>query len=108
MHYFIDDYKIALSQGSTVGINELIDNLEVIVFPNPAKSSITIQSKSIIGDACSVSLVNIMGQVLESKTWNTNKSNNLQFTIETYPQGVYFIRIKAEQTTKVIKFIVTK
>jgi hypothetical protein len=49
-----------------------------------------------------------MGQVLDSKTWNTNNSNNLQFTIEAYPQGVYFIRIQAEYTTKVIKFIVTK
>ena len=108
VHYFIDDYKVALSQSSTIGVNELIDNLEVIVFPNPAKSIINIQSQSIIGEVCSVSLLNIMGQVLDSKTWITNNSNNLQFTIEAYPQGVYFIRIQAEYNTKVIKFIVTK
>ena len=108
VHYFIDDYKVALSQSSTISVNELINNLELIVFPNPAKSIINIQSQSIIGEDCTVSLLNIMGQVLDSKTWNTNNSNNLQFTIEAYPQGVYFIRIQAEYTTKVIKFIVTK
>jgi len=108
VHYFIDDYKVGLSQSSTISVNELINNLELIVFPNPTKSIINIQSQSIIGEDCTVSLLNIMGQVLDSKTWNTNNSNNLQFTIEAYPQGVYFIRIQAEYTTKVIKFIVTK
>ena len=108
VHYFIDDYKVTLSPSSTVNVTEVLENLEVIVFPNPAKSSITIQSQSIIGEVCTVSLLNIMGQVLDSKTWDTKNSNNLQFTIETYPQGVYFIRIQAEHTNKVIKFIVTK
>ena len=108
VHYFIDDYKVALSQSSTISVYKLINNLELIVFPNPTKSIINIQSQSIIGEDCTVSLLNIMGQVLDSKTWNTNNSNNLQFTIEAYPQGVYFIRIQAEYTTKVIKFIVTK
>ncbi len=108
VHFFIDDYKVILSENSTLGQEAPIKDLDILVYPNPAKSTITLQSQSTLVDECYVSLLNVMGQVIESKYWNTRGSNNLQFSVASYPQGVYFIRVQEEDSSKVIKFIVTK
>jgi len=107
-HYFIDDYKLALVPNSSLGEVEFTNRLDLVLFPNPAKHIITISSNATIGELCTVSLFSTMGQLLNSKEWNPKDSSNLQFNIEGFPEGIYFVRVQSTYSAQVLKFIVTK
>ena len=105
VHYFIDDYKILLAPNSTVNVLELQEEIAISLYPNPANNRVFLECSSHEYEMCTVSVFTILGQNLVSKSWNTKENNSLQFTIESYPPGTYFIKIQSENFTKVLKFI---
>lgn len=60
---------------------------ELSVYPNPAKSSITIKSDELINH---LYLIGINGQVVINKTMNTYNQN---INIEGVKPGIYFVKI---------------
>ena len=70
---------------------------QIIVYPNPAKSTVTIDTKIIL---FSVSIVNIDGRIVYE---NKDKlSNSQQIDISNLASGVYFININNTITKKLI------
>lgn len=79
-----------------IGESELVS---LTYSPNPVKSSLTIKNKDIIN---SISVVNILGQVLRTTTHNQAEVVEDMSGFET---GTYFIRVTSENKTESFKII---
>jgi len=86
---------------SNLGLSQpLITLPKIHVFPNPSNDKITISSVIDLNNV-EIFVYSSLGQLVEKKI---GKSNTIDFTIEEYPNGVYFIRIpESGITTKFIK-----
>ena len=85
-----------------VGVDELNNKADWLIYPNPAKSDLTIITD--FEENYEISLFNIRGQVMLTKNVNTKRSN---INIESLTKGVYFIKIKTASgivsTQKMVK-----
>ncbi|WP_431135594.1 DUF7619 domain-containing protein [Psychroserpens mesophilus] len=71
-----------------------------LVFPNPANSKLTIQSKVGISE---ISIIDINGRRLKTID-NLDLSQDITLDIESLSNGIYFLNIQAENTEQVIRF----
>jgi hypothetical protein len=71
----------------------------ISVFPNPAKSDVSIISNSTIK---SIQLFDIQGRILSTTIVDEVSSN---MDVSSYPNGVYFLKITTEKGSKVEKII---
>ena len=71
----------------TTGITNMANGAGVMVYPNPAHDVVTIKSTSVIE---SVEVVNMMGQVVISKS---SKEKVVLLDIQSLPAGVYFVKV---------------
>lgn len=70
------------------------------VYPNPAKDVLTIDSRNI--NISSINVFNVLGtKVLERKELSDN-----QLDVSSLSNGIYFLKISAENATVTKKFIV--
>lgn len=82
--------------------SDLIGNKNTIkIYPNPANNKITINSpeKSIL------EMTDINGQIIETFQQN---SSNMTIDISNYPNGIYFVKVKAQEKMFVQKIIKTE
>lgn len=86
--YGIPNYNTALS--TELGINT-VENETILVYPNPAKDILNINTTSLIPNT-SISIYSALGQkVLEAKATSINTS----FSVAQLPSGVYFCKINS-------------
>jgi len=86
----------------TTSINELNQN-DVLIYPNPAKTSFTIFSARPFTDAC-LTLYNCLGE----EVCILKKVNGYQhsFPRNNLPDGIYFLKIKDQENVTAVKRIV--
>ena len=92
-----DDAAVTVKAGTASIAALAISNLSV--YPNPVKESLTVKFDS--KSAATVELVNVAGQVIDSKV-----SSDVTFNTSSLVSGVYFVNIKVAEgvfTQKVIK-----
>lgn len=78
---------------SVVSKEEPID--EVSAFPNPFSSSVTIRFVAYKPDDVTISMVNLVGKVMEQKQQlATAGVNMVEFNLDDIPEGIYFYRIQ--------------
>jgi len=83
----------------TVPFDKLIDETEVILFPNPAtKGLISIQSEK---EIVRIELLNIVGHRI--LTYRPEPSNNVRLDISNLNTGIYLIKIFFTDNTNSIK-----
>ena len=84
-----------------VGIEKLQNN-SFSIYPNPTtgKVSIVLENNSV----SSVDVINLLGELLQSKTVNGNQST-LELDITGVANGVYYIRINTDQKKHLQKLI---
>ncbi len=80
---------------------EDFDEVEFSIFPNPTKSKLSIQSNVAISE---FSIVDINGRVLFPNN-NLSHSQEISINVENLSNGVYFLMLKANVKTHVLKFI---
>lgn len=73
---------------------------DLFVYPNPTKSTITINSQEKI--KC-IDVKNYLGQILF-----VQKGISKTLSLNNYPNGIYFIEIKTENSTTIQKIILNK
>ncbi len=96
----VDYYYIHIVD-CTSGLNAL-SNSKFLVYPNPAKSSITLNGLNGI-DVSSVEVVDMAGQTM--KTYTNVNGGALDMDINHLDNGMYFIWIHHEGVRETIKFI---
>jgi parallel beta-helix repeat protein len=84
--------------GTPGSINDLLATFSMVVYPNPATNSITIE----IQQKSQIEIINIKGQVI--KTINSiNPKTTID--IENIPSGVYVVKAKTDKGIAIRKFV---
>jgi len=102
--YFINYIEPTFDcNGNQIGLGKVAvekNASELIIYPNPAQTEITIQSPIKIQN---IEISNGLGQVV-SKTIFNSKINTL--SINTLPKGIYFVKVILEDNSLAIKKLI--
>ena len=99
------DYFDNLRQDCFTGVEEPTSRLEMSVFPNPAKSFVTIALKNSTQEDGYIQLVDATGR---SVKWQeiASKTTNVQLPIQDLAPGMYILRVQAGSATSFQRLIV--
>lgn len=90
-----------------VGVNENeLNNARLNMYPNPATNSITIDAKDIKTSPVTVTVVDILGRAIETRTYNKTEFTDVINT-SNFSSGVYFCTISNAGGSKTLKFMVS-
>lgn len=79
---------------------------ELISYPNPANAVLNLRFTSTINGSATVELVSLEGRTLSSKSVNLNAGNNeLSLITEALDQGLYLVRIVANNSAIATTFV---
>jgi hypothetical protein len=82
-----------------VGIDELVNEKKVSVFPNPASDKITITINDGSYSELTIKCIDVLGhEVFETTTFN----KVIQMDVSTYSKGIYFIQLQSKDTRQMI------
>lgn len=77
---------------TNVSIAEIKNVIDFKLYPNPAKDMITVEYSS-KNNIDHVSMYTITGQEVSTTAVESMGNNKLSFNVESYPAGIYFVRI---------------
>lgn len=78
----------------------------IVVYPNPTNTSVTIKIESQEGETIHLSLIDLLGKVMEEKMERMLKgTNKVQWDLSNYPTGIYILKASNKEKTTVIKII---
>jgi carboxypeptidase T len=97
--FYFDDFSFSTDgDESTESITE-IAQLDVLVYPNPTSSQVTIAIEQ-INEVASIEITNNMGQIISTQVPN---ATNTQISTSTLAEGVYFVNIINNDGAKLTK-----
>ncbi|MDI3480225.1 MAG: hypothetical protein PWQ14_1371 [Rikenellaceae bacterium] len=99
---FVLDMKYIFYYSDITGINEVTDNYNVSIYPNPATDYLIINTT--INENLKIEIYTIKGQSVIS-TECTNNASQMRIDISQLPAGMYFIRIANNQNNITKKFV---
>jgi hypothetical protein len=91
--------ELIMGEG-VVGLNDVMTNVDVNIYPNPANKFINVSSLSIIDR---VQITNVLGQVVMTKEIGANGAN---INIENLKSGNYFVTIYSNEGVATKKLLV--
>ena len=97
-------YEI-IPSNSTANVNK---NLKVEVSPNPTHADITINLSIDKSIDMEVSIIDLTGRVISSKTFNGVTELREDFNLNALSSGVYFVHINTVDGVQTKKFVVSK
>ncbi len=89
------------TSGETTGIDEKGRMDEVIVFPNPASSILTVKN---LPENAIVSVLSIDGRLMNKI--ETNGNSKIELDVTNWESGVYLIQVQSENSLRVKKIVV--
>ena len=96
----------------SVNPNELLDKKNtILIFPNPAKTSFTLETSAIAGVLVKVAVYNLNGQLVKSNEDFQKQafiSQNKQYDVSDLNNGIYFVKVVSESDSKTMKLIIKK
>lgn len=92
--------NLTVSAASALSVAD-IEKETILLYPNPVKEVLYVNMNS--GKTYSLSLINIIGKEVFSKT---NLKGESTFNVESFKEGVYFVKIKTETSQTVKKIII--
>ena len=87
----------------TLSIEE--EEIHVDIFPNPTDDKLNIKLGKQF-NIVSVKVVNILGQVIQSTTYNS--TSDIELSLKNTQSGIYILNIKADETLNVSKKIIVQ
>jgi len=75
---------------------------EISIFPNPTNNFINIDLKEISKDIV-LTINDISGQIMLSRVFSNQRY--IQFSLKSFSDGIYFIKVKADDKEAFIKVI---
>ncbi len=86
-------------------VNNLVNSLDMSVFPNPAKSFVLVKWLPINGSAVTVKVYNNSGQIFYVKQIENVTQSSLKIDISKWSSGLYYINYECKDVIKTRKFI---
>jgi M6 family metalloprotease-like protein len=90
-------------RGVSVGENQA---QKTRIYPNPTKGIITIVPGGSSGKSVGISVLDITGRIILSRSIETGKE--YRFDISGYPEGIYFVKVKGEDSVSVSRVILVR
>ncbi len=91
----INDVKLTVYDCGTIGIDEntLQNNIEVSLFPVPAKKCINLKLTGGGNGAYNITIINMEGKTMENRRVNLAKDGLIRFDTSRWPNGIYLVKI---------------
>lgn len=84
----------AESAGTSVSTDDVIASLGTIgVYPNPSNGTFNVQFENAVNGEYSLSLVNMLGQVIDTRTLSIDNLHTEEYQINDLDAGVYMLNI---------------
>jgi photosystem II stability/assembly factor-like uncharacterized protein len=96
----INAIRSNIATNAPLALNER-SNADFKMYPNPASDYLIIETKELASE-CTLSILNINGQELIKQV---AKDTKVQIDINNLPAGVYFLKLIADKSVEVRKFI---
>jgi hypothetical protein len=90
--------------GTTVATNEVIQNVELKVSPNPARDYIEFQTDVDLPAGSKISIVSLDGKILMTR----NPGNEKRFDVGQLATGVYILKVYDAKNATSIRFVVAR
>jgi len=92
------------------GVKNLLEASEiddaVMIYPNPAASSLQVILKEPDGDPVTITIYNRLGQILSENTVSITWQNNpVSINMDALSQGLYLIKVKSASVMKTFKWV---
>ncbi len=87
------------------GIDELAGIEGVRIYPNPSSGKFTVRFAENIG-ITEVQVVNLLSDVVYSAKTETSGGNALEIDLSDFADGVYFVKLKNNQTESIQKIVI--
>lgn len=99
-----NDGKENYSDVVTAMLNEMSD--EILVFPNPTDGLSTIQLPEQITGTVNLTILNVQGQVIGSKLFETSGAAALSVDLSQHAKGVYFLKFEYDNQQVIRQLII--
>ncbi|MBK6640827.1 MAG: T9SS type A sorting domain-containing protein [Bacteroidetes bacterium] len=73
-------------------IQEIISSGNLLFYPNPANSSLTIEIRTLMDSDSKLTITDVAGRMLLSKTLDSNSTKH-QIDISSFSSGIYFVQL---------------
>jgi phosphatidylserine/phosphatidylglycerophosphate/cardiolipin synthase-like enzyme len=99
--------KVYFTVVDNSGIDELLTNGKVSIYPNPASSQLNVTFDSKKDFDVNISITDITGRQLMQDDYHVYQGvNKLNYNLEGFQQGIYFLNVKVENSTLNYKIII--
>ena len=89
------------------GTNEIIENNNIVMYPNPAKENVTITLNATQKSEGNVNLFDMKGTLIKSiNTQLVAGINIVDLSLTDLPKGMYFVQINSNESTLTKKLII--
>jgi uncharacterized repeat protein (TIGR01451 family) len=94
-------------EAQPTNVTETIAENGVILYPNPARTEITLYTKDILTTNTKITVYNSLGQIVKMQLIS-NETNTLLVDVQTLPNGIYTIQVSSENNPIVKQFIIVR
>lgn len=91
--------------GNSVGINEVVEEGNVSVYPNPSSEKVTLEANFDQPVTIEVAVTNIFGETVYAESHEKAAAFNFSLDISSLSQGVYLVMVKSPSGTSVRRII---
>lgn len=89
-----DEISDTITVNACVGVNEIIANNEIMIFPNPTTGAFTITLAQDVQGPVTVNIRSVDGKLISSEQRTlTNSTQN--FDLSAHPKGVYLLEVQS-------------
>ncbi|HXB12946.1 MAG TPA: T9SS type A sorting domain-containing protein [Bacteroidia bacterium] len=101
---YIGDFNNAVIRkvSAPLAINEIANNTEVSVYPNPANNELYINTKGLTGKG-SITMYNIIGEEVIDQTTETGQT--IAVSVANLPTGTYMLKLQTEDGNVIVRKI---
>jgi hypothetical protein len=92
-----------------VGVNEMVQNEDIIIYPNPASDKIYVETDNLsVSGNITIQIIDILGQVRYNDNSITTQNNIKQIELANFENGLYFVKIISGNNVIIRKLIIQK
>ncbi len=100
-------FNIKMDEDVSVGNEELFNDNEVTLFPNPANNILNIQFKNPVIEKLNIAVSNVHGQLVQNTVFE-NVYQQLQLKTNHLSSGVYFVQIRTGEQIFTEKIVIQR
>ena len=88
------------------GVNSIENITSFKIYPNPSTGNFSLEVKTISEEKVIIVLTNTIGEIILSEKYNfAAGKNKIEFNMDDYSKGLYFLQLKTSKTIFVHRIV---